>query len=189
MEDKNKKIPKVNRLAEFLEGKSKVVEIVLEREDKKDWTLLHFVDKETGAEIWQKWGRKGDLFGTKVKKDTENYGGVEPYVMFHPKRLKKVFKGDYVGNMQNQITALTFLSEYIQSNTGKLINKRTKKPLTRQEIAKDLGLSVRRTSEIISDLKTNGFLERRNNAYYVHRDFYAKGRSFKQCDTTSSTKK
>lgn len=189
MEDKNKKIPKVNRLAEFLEGKSNAIEVVLEREDKKDWSLLHFVDKETGAEIWRKWGRKNDLFGTKAKNESENYGGLDTYVMLHPKRVKEVFRNGYVGNVDSQIKALTFLSEYIQSNTGKLVNKRTKKPLTRQEIADDLGLSIRRASEIISDLKSNGFLERKNNAYYVRREFYAKGRSFKQCDTTSTTKK
>jgi len=177
MKGENKKNPKVNRLAEFLEGKSKAIEVILEREDKEAWSLLHFLDKETGALLFDKWGRKNDLFGTKVKNESENYGGLEPYVMFHPKRVKEVFKGDYVGNMQSQITALTFLSEYIQSNTGKLVNKRTKKPLTRQEIAKDLGLSVRRASEIISDLKANRLLERRGNAYYIPREFYAKGRT------------
>jgi Mn-dependent DtxR family transcriptional regulator len=62
-------------------------------------------------------------------------------------------------------------------NTGRLIKKRTKKPLTQNDIAKELGVSVRRAAEILSNLKTNGILERKDGAYVIKREFIARGRT------------
>ena len=182
------KNPKVNTLSEFLEGRSKILDIVVEREDKDSWTLLHFRDRDTGIELFTKWQRKDSIFETKKEKDNENYGGADPYVMMHTKSIKKVFLGEYVGNMDCQLSAMTILSEFIQSGTGKIVKPRTKEAMKRKDIARELGVSERRAAGIIGDLKNNGLIERREDAYYVPRKFYAKGKA-RRCDTTSKIRK
>lgn len=171
----NNKNENVNTLGEFLSGERKAVEIVVEREDKDGWTLLHFINKETGKEFHHQWVRKSRVFSDKIPKG-EYTGGLEPYVMLFYRRIEKVFKGDYAGHRLIQLGALNVLSSFIQMNTGKLINKKTKQPLKQKDIAKALGVSLRTTAEILSNLKENGFLERKEGAYFIKRYFIAKGR-------------
>lgn len=175
MDSENKENGNVNTLGEFLAGTRKSTEMIVEREDLGGWTLLHFINKDTGKEFHRQWVRKSRVFSDKIPKG-EYTGGAEPYVMLFYRRIKKVFDGDYVGSKSQQITALFVLSEFIKMNTGKLINKRTKQPLKQKDIAKALGVSVRTTAEILSNLKENGFLERKEGAYFIKRHFIAKGR-------------
>ena len=179
MSNENRRNKNVKSLDDFLHGKKLSLETIMTREDSETYTLLHFIDKETGVPLFDKWVRKDNMFGENKNADNENTGGREPYVMLFYRRLKKVFRGEFVGNMDCQLSSLTLLSEFIQMNTGKLINKRTKKPLTQADIAKELGLSIRRTAEILSDLKSNGIIVRQDNAYFVKREFFAKGRAFR----------
>lgn len=180
MSNENRRNVNVKGLDEFLHGKKLSLETIVTREDSKTYTLLHFIDKETGIPLFDKWVRKDNLFSEGKNTDNENTGGREPYVMLFYRRLKKVFHGEFVGNMDCQLSSLTLLSEFIQMNTGKLINKRTKKPLTQANIAKELGLSVRRTAEILADLKKNGIIVRQDSAYFIKREFLAKGRTVKE---------
>jgi biotin operon repressor len=177
MEHENKRAENVKKLEEFLAGKRLSLEIIISREDKEDRksTLFHFVDKDTGIELFSEWRKADKLFGGE-KKETENIGGREPYAMLFTRRVKKVFSGEYVGSKDSQLSALVLLSEYIQMNTGKLVKKKSKKPLTQQDIAKELGLSVRRTATILADLKANGVIERQDGAYLIKREFLARGR-------------
>jgi hypothetical protein len=176
MEGENKDKKNVKPLNAFLDGKRLSLEVVMSREDKDSWCLLHFVDKETGVTLFQEWRRKDSLFGDS-EKENENTGGREPYAMLFFRKIKNVFKGKYVGSMDCQLSSLVLLSEFIQMNTGRLIKKRTKKPLTQGDIAKELGVSVRRAAEILSNLKTNGILERKDGAYVIKREFIARGRA------------
>jgi DNA-binding MarR family transcriptional regulator len=146
------------------------------REDKDKYCLLHFIDKGTGIPLFQEWRRKDRLFGDSDN-DNENTGGREPYAMLFFRKIKKVFKKEYVGSMDCQLSSLVILSEFIQMNTGRLVKKRSKKPLTQSDIAKELGVSVRRAAEILSNLKANGILERKDGAYAVKREYLAKGRT------------
>lgn len=177
MEYENERAENVKKLEEFLAGKRLSLEIIISREDKEDKksTLFHFVDKDTGIELFSEWRRADKLFGGE-KKETENIGGREPYAMLFTRRVKKVFSDKYVGSRESQLSALVILSEYIQMNTGKLVKKKTKKSLTQQDIAKELGLSVRRTATILADLKANGVIERQDGAYLIKREFLARGR-------------
>lgn len=171
----NNKNENVNTLCEFLAGTRKSTEMIVEREDLGRWTLLHFINKDTGKEFHHQWVKRSRVFSDKIP-NGEYTGGEEPYVMLFYRRIKKVFDGDYVGSKSQQITALFVLSEFIKMNTGKLIKKRTKQPLKRIDIAKALGVSVRTAAEILSNLKENGFLERKEGAYFIKRYFIAKGR-------------
>jgi hypothetical protein len=175
MDNENKENENVNTLGEFLAGERKAIEMVVEREDLGGWTLLHFINKDTGKEFHRQWVRKGRVFSDEIPKG-EYTGGSEPYVMLFYRRIEKVFKGDYTGHRLIQLGALNVLSSFVQMNTGKLINKRTKQPLKQKDIAKALGVSVRTTAEILSNLKENGFLERKEGAYFIKRYFIAKGR-------------
>jgi len=175
MDSENKENENVNTLGEFLAGERKVIEMVVEREDKGGWTLLHFINKDTGQEFHSQWVRKSRVFSNEIPKG-EYTGGAEPYVMLFYRRIEKVFKGDYTGHRLIQLGALNVLSSFVQMGTGKLINKRTKQPLKQKDIAKALGVSIRTTAEILSNLKENGFLERKEGAYFIKRYFIAKGR-------------
>lgn len=172
------KNPKVNRMNEFIVGIRKALDVVIEREDRDKWTLLHFIDKQTGAEVLpSKWVRKDNICGKLPEDGSERVGGEEPYVMLFYRRVNKVFKENPVGGMDCQLSTLVILSQFIQMNTGKLVNKRTKEAMTRKEIARELGISVRRAAGILSDLKANGLIVRKDNAYVVPREFIAKGRT------------
>lgn len=175
MDSENKENKNVNTLSEFLAGTRKSTEMIVEREDLGGWTLLHFINKDTGKEFHRQWVRKSRVFSDEIPKG-EYTGGAEPYVMLFYRRIEKVFKGDYKGHKLIQLGALNVLSSFVQMNTGKLINKRTKQPLKQKDIAKALGVSVRTTAEILSNLKENGFLERKEGAYFIKRHFIAKGR-------------
>ena len=179
MGNENVKKAKVNTLDEFLHGKALSLEVIVTREDKDKCALLHFIDKETGISLFDKWVRKDNLFGENKTPDNENIGGQEPYVMLFWRRIEKIVTGDFVGNMDCQLSALTLLCKFIQMNTGKLVKRRTKKPLTMSDIADALNVSVRRAAGIVADLKANGFMERKENAYFICRDCYAKGRTVK----------
>jgi hypothetical protein len=188
LENENKKNENVKCLEDFCRGDSSILDVVISREDREAYTLLHFMDAKTGIELFSQWRRKDNLWGKKKQPHGERIGNKEPYAMLFYRRIKKVFSKEYVGNRDCQLSALVMLSEFIQMGTGKLIDKRTKKPLTRDKVAMVLGLSVIRTAEIISDLKTNGIVERKNNAYYIKREFILRGRIIK-CDTTSQIPK
>lgn len=181
MSSENKKNENVNSLEEFINGKRLSLEIIVTREDRDKCTLLHFVDKGTGAVLFDQWVRKDRLFNNeKEKPKNENIGGQEPYVKIYYRRVDKVIEGDFVGGLDSQLSTMTLLCKHIQMNTGKLVKKRTKKPLTMADIAKTLNVSVRRAADIVANLKANGFIERKDNAYFVSRDFYSKGRTVKE---------
>jgi hypothetical protein len=176
MEGESNEKKNVNNLNEFIDGKRLSLEVIVTRENRDKYCLLHFMDKGTGIELFQEWRRKDMLLGDNDK-DNENTGGREPYAMLFFRKIKKVFKGEYVGSMDCQLSSLVILSEFVQMNTGKLVKKRTKKPMTQGDIAKELGVSVRRAAELISNLKANGILERKDGAYAIKREFIAKGRA------------
>jgi hypothetical protein len=179
MGNENKENKNVNTLNDFIEGKCLSLETIITREDRDEYILLHFIDKETGISLFDQWIKKGNLFKREEKPKNENIGGQEPYVRLYYRRIDKVVNGgEFVGGLDSQLSTLTLLCKHIQMNTGKLVKKRTKKPLTMADIAQTLNVSVRRAADIIANLKANGFVERKDNAYFVNRKFYFKGRTY-----------
>ena len=186
LENENNKNENVNSLEEFCSGDRKTLNVIMSREDMDKCTLLHFIDADTGVELFSQWRRKEDIFGDKKIPQGERIGRREPYALLFYKNIKKVLEGEeFVGNVDCQLATLMKLTEFVQMGTGRLINKRSKKPLTREGIAKVLGLSVRRTATILSNLKKNGFIERIGGSYVVNRRYIARGKEVKVCDTTS----
>ena len=178
MSNENVKNKNVKSLDAFLCGNRLSLETIITREDIGEYTLLHFADKETGIQLFEQWVKKDNLFNKEEKPKNENIGGREPYVKLYYRRIDKVVEGDFIGGLDSQLSALTLLCKYIQMNTGKLVKKRTKKPLTMADIAQALNVSVRRAADIVANLKANGFMERKDNAYFVSRKFYSKGVAF-----------
>lgn len=115
----------------------------------------------------------------KNKPPPKNTGGKKSYIMLMTKELKKLKKSD-VENKIELIGFLTYMSDYIEWGTGKLINKRTKKPLKYDDLLQISELNNRKLNTILADLKRLDLLEHTPEGYFISQIIAKKGKTIKK---------
>ena len=114
----------------------------------------------------------------KVKKNNTNpkhAGGKKPYIMVMVEEIEKL-RGQKVKNVEELVGFLVCLAQYIQWNTGKLIHKRSKKPIQYKDLQGLFGCGNKKLNRILSDLKAHDLLFGTQEGYFVSSGFIKKGK-------------
>jgi len=170
-------------LAEFLRGERNAVreEFLLSREKVRNSERIRLSIVENHEEIipiydtWAKRCKRIQVDGaleTQPQKAPKHTGGKRPYIMVMQDR-----DIDGISIEARGFLFTIFCKNIIEWHTGRLINRRTKKPLTSANIAREFKLKSVDFKIILSELKKAGLLVYDNSqkAYFVSQDFAKKG--------------
>lgn len=170
----------MNKARSFLLGEIDILDlgdgIILSRErTNRKCDLWHFSDgKKDLKQLWVNEDRKHD--GDKKKQGSFQTGGKKPYSMhldeeYHALMESKDSKGDLI----KQFGIVSVLQYYAEFNTGRLVNRRTKKSLTRDMMADSVGVKHGTFYRLVKDMISNGLIEKKSDGYYISRKFVKKG--------------
>jgi hypothetical protein len=167
-------------LLDYLAGEANAIElsVILSRERAPNGAslirvyhgdrLIHMLWEPTKSD---KITREGTMAAT-----PRHTGGKKSYVMVMLRELERVFKG----KGSDQLEIIGFLVRffgYIEWGTGRLINKRAKKPLRYADLMRISGCGRTRLNRILSKLKEQGLLAHTGEGYFVSDRLIRKGRS------------
>lgn len=102
----------------------------------------------------------------------KNTGGKRPYVMIMQDR-----NIDDLSIEARGLLFTIFIRNNIEWHTGKLINRRTKKPLAIKDISMLANVGILKTKGILAQLEKQKILSYNNSAkaYFINQDFAKKG--------------
>ena len=128
--------------------------------------IIKHDDKETEYTLHEFWTSK---LGQKLNMNKKSTGGKKPYVMLMTEAL-------YNTNITpTNIGYLIKLTHNIEWGTGRLIDRKTKKPLTGDSIASVLGTSSSTVDKLIKDLKQNNAIRKESDGYFISTELFKKG--------------
>ncbi|MDF2563710.1 MAG: hypothetical protein K0Q53_105 [Massilibacillus sp.] len=162
-------------LLAFLNKEINVIktEVIISREPTNKGTeLIHFSVGE--KELYQVWKNSND---NNVK--PKSTGGKKPYIMLMVQEVIKLKKTS-IENIEEVIGFLVLLAENIEWNTGKLINKRSKKPLKYVDLQKTYSGSKYKFEKTMKILKNNDLLTHTPEGYFISSKLIKKGKMSKE---------
>lgn len=109
-------------------------------------------------------------------KTPRHSGGKKPYVMLMVDEVERLRK-DGVKNVEELVGYLACLSKNIEWNTGKLVKKRTKKPLKYKDLQGMFPCSKNKLNRILKDLKEQDLLYGTQEGYFISPRIIKKGKS------------
>lgn len=162
-------------LSDFLEGNTNIVnlDVILSKElapNGSEHIRMLWKDHLL-YEFWY-----NPIKRDKGDKPPKNTGGKKPYVMLMIGELKKLKNSEHkIKNLNEVIGCLTILSEFIEWNTGRLINKRSKKSLKYDDLLRELGYGENKFRGILKTLKDNDLLINKSEGYFISNRLIKKG--------------
>ena len=169
----------MNKAKLFLLGEIDMLDlgdgIILSRErTKKKCDLWHFSDGE--KDLKQLWVNKTEKPEKEKKRGSFYTGGKQPYSMHMDKEYRALLESkNYKGDLLKQFGVVSALQYYAEFGNGRLINRRTKKPLTRDAMADYAGVKHGTFYRLLGDMVSNGLIEKKTDGYYISRNFVKKG--------------
>jgi len=133
-------------------------QITLEVEGKELYTFCHNPNKKKA----------------KDPNNPKNTGGKQPYLMVMTKAIEELRKMK-LPNLVEITGFLFFLGPNIEWKTGRLINKRSKKSLNRNDIGKIVPWSRYKIDKMIIDLEEQDLLFKTSEGFFVSRNIIKKG--------------
>jgi hypothetical protein len=138
-------------------------------------------DDQDIVRIYETWAKKcrripvsnPDIADIPQKSPTPKHtGGKRPYIM--------VMQDRSIDDLSIEARGLLFtifMRNNIEWHTGKLINRRTKKPLTIKDISMLANVGILKTKGILAQLEKQKILSYNNRAkaYFINQDFAKKG--------------
>jgi hypothetical protein len=169
----------LDNLLKFLNGQSNVakLEVTILRDTLPNG-LQYITIKHGDDELFSFWHNPGKT----VKKDRpppKHIGGKKPYIMLMVEEVEALRKQG-VGNVAELIGYLVCLGRYIEWGTGRLIHKRSKKPLRYADLLKICGCSNHKLNRILAEMKEHDLLFGTQEGYFVSSRFIKKGKSKKR---------
>ena len=167
----------MNTIRQFLNGEINVIDlgsgVILSKEVAPSSELWHL--SVNGAEEKTFWvsSKPNDV---KQPKKGNYTNGKPPYTMAMSNPVKTLVSDENVqGDIFTQLGVLTALGRNMEFSTGKLVNRRTKKPLTRKDILSITKFSHNKLDKILRDMKATGLIEHTADGYFVSRKYIKKG--------------
>lgn len=157
-------------LLAFLNKEINVIktEVIISREPTSKGTeLIHFSVGE--RELYQVWKNSND--NNAKQKST---GGKKPYIMLMIQEVSKL-AGSGIDNIEEVVGFLILLAENIEWNTGRVINKRSKKSFKYIDLQNKYSGSKYKFERIMKILKDNNLLIHTSEGYFISRRFIKKG--------------
>jgi len=109
------------------------------------------------------------------KGSPKHTGGKKPYVILMTDEVESL-KSQGIKNTNELIGFLASLSKYIEWNTGKLVQKRSKKTLQYKDLKEIFPYGNKKLNRILNDLKTHDLLYNTTEGYFISSRIIKKGR-------------
>lgn len=103
-------------------------------------------------------------------------GGKKPYIMVMVEEIEALKKVEGLTNAEELIGYMVSMSRHIEWSTGKLVQKRSKKPLKYTDLQTMFGCGNKKLNRILNDLKENDLLYSTQEGYFISRKFIKKGK-------------
>lgn len=110
----------------------------------------------------------------KEKSPPKSMGGKKPYVMLMVQKVTELQKKG-IKNIEEIIGFLVLLSDNIEWNTGRIINKRSKKPLKYSDLQNKHSGGKYKFEKTMKLLSENSLLEHKPEGYFISTDLIKKG--------------
>jgi len=147
-------------------------DIILSRETTSSgYELIHISAAFNDELIYRFWNNPNETKG-----EPKHTGGKKPYIMLLTDEIKKL-KKQGVANIEEMVGFIVCLGGNIEWGTGRLINKRSKKPLKYEDIKGIFSGGKWKLDRIISELKEHNLLYNTQEGYFISTDFIKKGKS------------
>jgi hypothetical protein len=116
----------------------------------------------------------------KPRSDTPKHtGGKKPYIMLMVDEVEKLRK-DGVKNVEELVGYLVCLGKFVEWNTGKLIQKRSKKPIRYKDLQGIFPCGNRKLNRILGELKEHDLLFGTEEGYFISTRLIKKGKTKKE---------
>ncbi len=127
----------------------------------------------TDTPLYEFWHKRGSPAGDSPPKHT---GGKKPYIMVMVDEIEKLKETEGLKNAEELIGYLVSLSRYIEWSTGKLVKKRSKKPLKYSNLQAMFTCGNKKLNRILNQLKEHDLLFSTQEGYFISRKFIKKGK-------------
>lgn len=121
---------------------------------------------------WRKIGEPPTL----EEKKPKSTGGKKPYLMLMVDEIKELKKSG-VKNVEELIGYVVCLGEFIEWNTGRLIHKRSKKPIQYKDLLEIYSCSKPKLNKMINLMKEHDLLYYTDEGYFISQKYIKKGKS------------
>lgn len=108
-------------------------------------------------------------------KPPKHIGGKKPYIMLMIDEVKKL-KDQKVKNAGELLGCLVYLAEFVEWGTGRLIKKRSKKPIRYKDLLEILPYGNSKLNHVLTDLKKYGLLSNSSEGYFISDNLIKKGK-------------
>lgn len=164
-------------LIRLLNGETNVARFdgLIKREVMPNGTVHFWVTNYDGEEVvlCEEYRKPG---GKRNKGSPKHSGGKKPYVMLMTDEIEAI-KKQGVKNTEELVGFLASLSKYVEWNTGKLIQKRSQKPLQYKDLREIFPYGNKKLNRILSDLKDNDLLYGTAEGYFISSRIIKKGKN------------
>jgi len=117
----------------------------------------------------------------KDKDPPKHTGGKKPYIMLMVEEIDRLRKSG-VRNVEELAGYLVSLGKYVEWNTGKLVQPRTKNPLKYKEIQTIFGCGNKKLNRLLGEMKENELLYSTDGGYVISSRLIKKGKPNKEGD-------
>jgi hypothetical protein len=102
-------------------------------------------------------------------------GGKPSYIKLYSRFFEKLQQQGQQPKLKDaEIGTALRIAAFADWKTGKLIDKKTKKPLNLAALSNKLGYSKRTMIDRVEALQENGIIKQRDGCYYMNREYFAK---------------
>lgn len=161
----------------FLNGETNVLisgDIIITREQAPgaQHITIKIAGTDNDIELYKFWHSNKPPAATDKPKHT---GGRSPYLMLMINEVEKL-REQGVKNVEELLGVIVCLGKNIEWNTGKLIHKRTKKPLKYEDLQGIFKFGNRKLNRIIANLKEHNLLYHTKEGYFIATNLIKKGK-------------
>lgn len=111
-----------------------------------------------------------------AKKTPKHTGGKKPYLMLMVDEIEEL-RNQGVKNVEELIGYVVSLGKNIEWNTGKLIHKRSKKPIQYKDLVEIYKVSKPKLNKMINLMKEHNLLYYTDEGYFISSKYIKKGKS------------
>lgn len=162
----------------YLNGESNVFEgrLKITRDiapNGMEYIRICLTDGDDEKEIYTYW--RNPQADKKNKENPKHTGGKKPYLMLMIEEVTKLRKKK-VPNIAELVGFLVCLGENIEWNTGRLMNKRSKKSLQYKDLLEIYGCSKPKFNKMLGLMRNHDLLYHTNEGYFISPKLIKKGR-------------